>query len=112
MRFDTVAMSVARGLGCAVGWPVSGSVAPGHLPLPPACASAIACLMFGSFGSWSSETSEAAHSPNRDADAAITAGWEGGRSEEHTSELQSRLHVVCRLLIVKNRPSIAAIHGS
>src|SRR5687768_17838219 len=23
----------------------------------------------------------------------------GGRSEEHTSELQSRLHVVCRLLL-------------
>ena len=78
IRFDTVAMSVAMRLACAVSWPMSGSVAPGHLPLPPACASAIACLMFGSFGSWSSETSEAAHSPNRDADAAITAGWEGG----------------------------------
>src|SRR5256884_7217494 len=25
----------------------------------------------------------------------------GGRSEEHTSELQSRLHLVCRLLLVK-----------
>src|ERR1041385_9567662 len=25
-----------------------------------------------------------------------------GRSEEHTSELQSRLHLVCRLLLVKN----------
>src|SRR2546429_3201227 len=24
------------------------------------------------------------------------------RSEEHTSELQSRLHLVCRLLLVKN----------
>src|SRR2546429_3136272 len=24
-----------------------------------------------------------------------------GRSEEHTSELQSRLHLVCRLLLVK-----------
>src|SRR6266568_2982276 len=64
MRFDTVAMSVAMRLACAVSWPMSGSVAPGHLPLPPACASAIACLMFGSFGSWSSETSDAA-----DADA-------------------------------------------
>ena len=25
-----------------------------------------------------------------------------GRSEEHTSELQSRLHLVCRLLLEKN----------
>src|SRR2546422_8297883 len=27
----------------------------------------------------------------------------GGRSEEHTSELQSRLHIVCRLLLEKNK---------
>src|SRR2546422_5530712 len=33
-----------------------------------------------------------------------------GRSEEHTSELQSRLHLVCRLLLEKkkNIPNIAA----
>src|SRR5687768_18480595 len=32
------------------------------------------------------------------------------RSEEHTSELQSRLHLVCRLLLEKkNSPPIAAI---
>src|SRR5256884_5696285 len=31
-------------------------------------------------------------------------GWEaGGRSEEHTSELQSRLHLVCRLLLEKKK---------
>src|SRR2546429_5276855 len=29
-----------------------------------------------------------------------------GRSEEHTSELQSRLHLVCRLLLEKNKRSI------
>src|SRR5687768_17665120 len=28
------------------------------------------------------------------------------RSEEHTSELQSRLHLVCRLLLEKKKPSI------
>src|SRR2546429_4283142 len=28
---------------------------------------------------------------------------DGGRSEEHTSELQSRLHLVCRLLLEKKR---------
>src|SRR6478752_10372800 len=33
------------------------------------------------------------------------AGWRQGhdRSEEHTSELQSRLHLVCRLLLEKKK---------
>src|SRR5216684_7963791 len=30
-------------------------------------------------------------------------GWERARSEEHTSELQSRLHLVCRLLLEKKK---------
>src|SRR2546422_4237595 len=36
---------------------------------------------------------------------AGTAGGRGcrGRSEEHTSELQSRLHLVCRLLLEKKK---------
>src|SRR2546422_2278281 len=29
-----------------------------------------------------------------------------GRSEEHTSELQSRLHLVCRLLLEKKNPEV------
>src|SRR2546429_578865 len=29
--------------------------------------------------------------------------WDGNRSEEHTSELQSRLHLVCRLLLEKKK---------
>src|SRR2546422_1858644 len=32
----------------------------------------------------------------------------GARSEEHTSELQSRLHLVCRLLLEKKKPSTSA----
>src|SRR3712207_8285877 len=44
------------------------------------------------------------------AEASTTAGSGGrsrvptllGRSEEHTSELQSRQYLVCRLLLVKN----------
>src|SRR5690625_6419676 len=32
--------------------------------------------------------------------------WSRGRSEEHTSELQSRGHLVCRLLLEKNNRSI------
>src|SRR2546429_4705114 len=31
------------------------------------------------------------------------ARWRGQRSEEHTSELQSRLHLVCRLLLEKKK---------
>src|SRR2546429_6000219 len=31
------------------------------------------------------------------------------RSEEHTSELQSRLHLVCRLLLEKKKPSADAV---
>src|SRR2546422_6808604 len=32
------------------------------------------------------------------------------RSEEHTSELQSRLHLVCRLLLEKKNKKNVAIH--
>src|SRR2546422_2229120 len=34
------------------------------------------------------------------------------RSEEHTSELQSRLHLVCRLLLEKKNTAIASEHSS
>src|SRR3989449_6394970 len=38
-----------------------------------------------------------------DARAEITVGSTAFRSEEHTSELQSRLHLVCRLLLEKKK---------
>src|SRR5687768_17664621 len=34
---------------------------------------------------------------------ALTRRHDGARSEEHTSELQSRLHLVCRLLLEKKK---------
>src|SRR2546422_2931018 len=34
------------------------------------------------------------------------------RSEEHTSELQSRLHLVCRLLLEKNNLMVWTINGN
>src|SRR2546422_3080985 len=34
------------------------------------------------------------------------------RSEEHTSELQSRLHLVCRLLLEKKKKNKNRIHDS
>src|SRR3712207_6918396 len=41
------------------------------------------------------------------ADAAFVPrrvrGWQPGRSEEHTSELQSRQYLVCRLLLEKKK---------
>src|SRR5687768_18278389 len=38
-----------------------------------------------------------------DAGAACFHSILGARSEEHTSELQSRLHLVCRLLLEKKK---------
>src|SRR2546429_3870112 len=35
-------------------------------------------------------------------------GLHRGRSEEHTSELQSRLHLVCRLLLEKKKHELRA----
>src|SRR2546429_6512700 len=46
-------------------------------------------------------------------DATLTT-WANGdsavRSEEHTSELQSRLHLVCRLLLQKKEDTDALVH--
>src|SRR3712207_8424095 len=33
------------------------------------------------------------------------------RSEEHTSELQSRQYLVCRLLLEKNKPPLDSLHS-
>src|SRR2546422_7998412 len=49
----------------------------------------------------------AAHSSSSPSRSWLTLPWRRpwagrwGRSEEHTSELQSRLHLVCRLLLEK-----------
>src|SRR5690625_7023848 len=46
----------------------------------------------------------------------VAPGFEGGqmplqkRSEEHTSELQSRGHLVCRLLLEKKKKKIISNH--
>src|SRR2546422_6738947 len=37
-------------------------------------------------------------------------GVSSTRSEEHTSELQSRLHLVCRLLLEKKKPGAEREH--
>src|SRR2546429_4324171 len=38
------------------------------------------------------------------------SGAAHGRSEEHTSELQSRLHLVCRLLLEKKKKIPFSLH--
>src|SRR2546422_7283559 len=49
-----------------------------------------------------------------DAAAWSLAWWERvyeeDRSEEHTSELQSRLHLVCRLLLEKKKKNLNGCH--
>src|SRR2546422_6941996 len=42
-------------------------------------------------------------SPQPSPDHRIRTGLRRARSEEHTSELQSRLHLVCRLLLEKKK---------
>src|SRR5690625_1721268 len=44
-----------------------------------------------------------AHALTAAGDHRLTTGCTEGRSEEHTSELQSRGHLVCRLLLEKKK---------
>src|SRR5690348_17695845 len=46
----------------------------------------------------------------RPADAARRPGAGGTRSEEHTSELQSPVHLVCRLLLEKKKSTNEYTH--
>src|SRR6266568_8243876 len=41
--------------------------------------------------------------PRRGARRGLPGAGQGGRSEEHTSELQSQFHLVCRLLLEKKK---------
>src|SRR2546429_729057 len=55
--------------------------------------------------------SDQAHAGTVAGCAGCVAGTSVGsdRSEEHTSELQSRLHLVCRLLLEKKKKTIEGI---
>src|SRR5205809_4053158 len=46
---------------------------------------------------------KAAIGENRNRVGTRGRSYQPGRSEEHTSELQSRLHLVCRLLLEKKK---------
>src|SRR2546429_1246741 len=51
-----------------------------------------------------------APSAERTANSRTRAAARANRSEEHTSELQSRLHLVCRLLLEKKKKKIEPEH--
>src|SRR5256884_848054 len=48
----------------------------------------------------------------RSASTWVSIRPSGGRSEEHTSELQSRLHLVCRLLLEKKHHALKRRSGA
>src|SRR2546429_2266084 len=58
-------------------------------------------LKFNGLFSKSRRTSDSSARPTGPAQRLST--WARRRSEEHTSELQSRLHLVCRLLLEKKK---------
>src|SRR2546429_3946330 len=47
-----------------------------------------------------------------DENASMHPNQSKHRSEEHTSELQSRLHLVCRLLLEKKKTQYSTSHRS
>src|SRR2546422_5005351 len=66
----------------------------------PICAGWLACTPLARSG----EARATPHPPKGGAREHSTAGGAlAPRSEEHTSELQSRLHLVCRLLLEKKK---------
>src|SRR5690625_5427775 len=55
------------------------------------------------------QANEHEHQHHRNADAFGRAAEKDARSEEHTSELQSRGHLVCRLLLEKKKKNTTTI---
>src|SRR3712207_8648148 len=73
----------------------------------------ISCATCG----WTSRTATCASAtPSSTARWSCSRSTASGRSEEHTSELQSRQYLVCRLLLEKKkevgRPAAAQIQAS
>src|SRR5260370_25575929 len=59
----------------------------------------------GLFAAWRNDPSFVLNLPPFDRGSVLVAGpdFGTGRSEEHTSELQSHLNLVCRLLLEKKK---------
>src|SRR5206468_11555888 len=83
--------------------PISGfSAASDQFPALSA-ASAIANEVVVAFGAYANNITWGATTPYTNRVNNGTVGIEGDRSEEHTSELQSRSDLVCRLLLEKKK---------
>src|SRR5687768_18273086 len=72
-------------------------------------ASSTACSRASSDG-WRSPTPSSPTSATRSSTSA-RGGRRSPRSEEHTSELQSRLHLVCRHLLEKRYDHLPVYHA-
>src|SRR3712207_6875323 len=70
-------------------------------PAGPDCSAP--CGHAGTSGGLASAVSSVGPSPIRPAYAATKVDTSSARSEEHTSELQSRQYLVCRLLLEKKK---------
>src|SRR2546422_7241953 len=68
-------------------------------PLSRSSASSTACLQSSAVG----PAAAASRPAQRPSTCAAYWNSHSSRSEEHTSELQSRLHLVCRLLLEKKK---------
>ena len=79
-RAVTAAMSPAMREACAVSWPMSGSVAPGHEVPAPVRASARAFCTSGSAGARAESITAICHSPKREADTAMATARSGSSS--------------------------------
>src|SRR3712207_7433290 len=67
----------------------------------------------GSSREHTSSSSDCTACRSRAAHSRALIGWgsaAGGGSEEHTSELQSRQYLVCRLLLEKKKQHVVALH--
>src|SRR5437764_3187270 len=59
---------------------------------------------------WEFDTEASGAEP--DGPFEISSSMLGRRSEEHTSELQSPMYLVCRLLLEKKNAALTAYHAS
>src|SRR2546429_5265498 len=86
------------------GHPVAYFDGPGGTQVPRRVVAAMTeyLLQHNANTDWAFPTSQETDQALFEARGAL-ADWVGGRSEEHTSELQSRLHLVCRLLLEKKK---------
>src|SRR5439155_11252758 len=81
-----------------IGWIGVPRSTPDYFPL-----TVMNTILGGSFSSRLNTNLREVHGYSYGASSTFDMRADAGRSEEHTSELQSRGHLVCRILLVKNQ---------